>query len=127
MMLPVAYKRMRNAKQIAIPTPFMAFSTKASSVAIVGHSGHVYLIEDPLDLLLILFHLVFDLFQLSLHPGDSGFRFIIKIRQLSTDGFNSFTRFVKDGDELHFDFFSLHFVGVAVFFTEHTGFFFWSD
>ena len=45
MTLPVAYNRMKNAKKIAIPTPLMAFRTKASSVAIVGHSSHVYLIE----------------------------------------------------------------------------------
>lgn len=44
-MLPVAYNRIRNAKTIANPTPLMAFSTKASSVAILGQSAHVYFME----------------------------------------------------------------------------------
>lgn len=45
MTLPVAYNRMIKAKKIAIVTPLMALLTKAASVAIVGHSSHVYLIE----------------------------------------------------------------------------------
>lgn len=41
--LPVAQSKIMNEKMMAMITPWIAFKTKASSVAILGHSSEVYL------------------------------------------------------------------------------------